>query len=38
MLQNYCDQKQYTFNAPIDEIFDFTVMEYAFAFGSGAWI
>ena len=32
MLQKYCDQKQYTFNAPIDEIFDFTVMEYAFAF------
>lgn len=32
MLQAYCDNKHYTFNAPMAEIFDFTVFEYAFAF------
>lgn len=32
MLQAYCDGKHYTFNAPMAEIFDFSVFEYAFAF------
>ena len=32
MLEKYCKDQQYTFNVPIAEIFDFTVMEYSFAF------
>ncbi|WP_337633378.1 hypothetical protein [Prevotella sp.] len=32
MLDEYCRKQHYTFNAPIDEIFDFSVLEYAFAF------
>lgn len=32
MLEQYCKNQQYTFNVPIAEIFDFTVMEYSFAF------
>lgn len=32
MLEQYCKDQQYTFNVPIAEIFDFTVMEYSFAF------
>ncbi len=32
MLEKYCNDKHYTFNAPIAEIFDYTVFEYAFAF------
>jgi hypothetical protein len=32
MFEEYCHKQHYTFNAPIGEIFDFSVFEYAFAF------
>ena len=32
MFEKYCADNKYVFNAPIDEIFDFTVLEYSFAF------
>lgn len=32
MLEKYCNDKHYTFNAPLAEIYDFSVFEYAFAF------
>lgn len=32
MFEDYCNGKHYTFRAPIAEIYDFTVFEYAFAF------
>ena len=32
MFEKYCSEKQYRFNAPIAEIFDYSVFEYAFAF------
>lgn len=32
MLEQYCKDQKFTFNVPIAEIFDFTVMEYSFAF------
>lgn len=32
MLENFCVQKKYTFKVPLNEIFDFAVFEYAFAF------
>ena len=32
MFEKYCADKHYTFNAPIAEIFDYSVFEYAFAF------
>ena len=32
MFEEYCNKQHYTFNAPIGEIFDFSVFEYAFAF------
>lgn len=31
MFEKYCADNKYVFNAPIDEIFDFTVLEYSFA-------
>ncbi|MCR5129857.1 MAG: aminopeptidase [Prevotella sp.] len=31
MFRKYCDEKKYTFRAPIDEIFDLCVLEYPFA-------
>lgn len=32
MLEEYCRKQNYTFNASLGEIFDFSVFEYAFAF------
>lgn len=32
MFEKYCNEKKYVFNAPLPEIFDFSVFEYAFAF------
>ena len=32
MMEKFCAEKHYTFNAPLAEIFDFSVFEYAFAF------
>ncbi len=32
MLEKYCNDKHYTLNAPLAEIYDFSVFEYAFAF------
>lgn len=32
MFEKYCADKHYTFNAPVAEIFDYSVFEYAFAF------
>lgn len=31
-FERYCAEKGYTFNAPLDEIYDYCVLEYAFAF------
>lgn len=32
MLANYCAEKGYTFRIPMDEVFDYCVLEYSFAF------
>lgn len=32
MFEKYCNDKKYVFNAPLAEIFDYSVFEYAFAF------
>lgn len=32
LLEKYCNDRHYTFNAPLAEIFDFSVLEYSFAF------
>lgn len=32
MLENFCAKKKYTFKVPVAEVFDFAVLEYAFAF------
>lgn len=32
LFQEYCKNKGYTFRCPIEEIFDFNVLEYSFAF------
>lgn len=32
MLKDYCDKMHYTFKVPLEEIFDFSVLEYSFAF------
>ncbi len=31
MFADYCNKKEYTFEAPVDEIFDMTVLEYPFS-------
>jgi len=32
MLEEYCKDKNYTFRAPLNEIFDYCVLEYSFSF------
>ena len=32
MFEEYCKEAQHKFQAPVEEIFDFTVLEYSFAF------
>ncbi len=37
MFKTYCDDKKYTFNIPLDEVFDYCVLESSFSFWQWGW-
>jgi hypothetical protein len=37
MMKTYCEEKHYTFNIPLDEVFDYCVLETSFSFWQWGW-
>lgn len=37
MFKSYCEEKQYTFNLPLQEIYDYCVFEFSFSFWQWGW-
>ncbi len=37
MFKSFCDDKHYTFNLPLDEIYDYCVLEFSFSFWQWGW-
>ena len=37
LFKAHCDEKQYTFNIPLDEVFDYCVLESSFSFWQWGW-
>ncbi len=37
MFKTFCDEKHYTFNIPLDEVYDYCVLETSFSFWQWGW-